>query len=440
MIALPATQLRRRLAKLITGATFLAVAALGGCASKPVEATGEFAFWPPYPDEPRIQYLCSFQSSASIGPSKSKLDELVYGKEVEQVQNLAKPYGVAMHDGKIYVCDLRSAAVTVLDLRKQQTLLMGRAGNVTLQTPSDICIAPDGTKYVADLGRAAVFVFDASDRVVQTFEVPDWRPVGVGVYEDELYVCDFTNQCVQVLDRTSGAVLRKIGGPGTENGQFIRPLGIAVDAQGYLYVADVLNCRLQKFDRSGKFISGFGMTSASVGGMVRPKHIDVDREGTIYVVDAAFQNVQLFDQVGRVYTFFGSAGSHPGAMYLPAGVNVHDGDLDLFKQYVHPAFDARRLVLVTNQFGDNKIAVYALGQLKPGATIEDIAASKDVVRLGTSEDGSRSRFGPSTLPSEAPDDAPDAAPPSTQPARPDAGRLRASAEGGRSGKSLAVNR
>lgn len=426
MNALAVYQLRRRLARLITGTLLATAAALTGCATKTAETQKPYAFWPPYPDEPRIQYLCSFASSANLGEQKSKLDELVYGKEVEQVQQLAKPYGVAMHEGKIYVCDLRSGAVTVLDLRKQQTLVMGKSGGFTLQTPTDIAIAPDGTKYVADLGKAAVFVFDAADRAVTTFELPNWRPVGVAVYENELFVCDFTNQCVQVLDRTSGSVLRKIGSPGQEDGQFIRPLGISVDAQGYLYVADVLNCKLQKLERSGKFVSSFGMISANIGGMVRPKHIDVDREGTIYVVDAAFQNVQLFDQIGRVYTYFGSAGEHPGAMYLPAGINVHDGDLDLFQKYVHPSFEARRLILVTNQFGNDKVAVYALGQLKPGATIKDIEASKDLVRSGTSDDPTKSRVGPATLPSEAPDDLPDAA---TQPTtRPAAGRLRASAD------------
>jgi len=382
----------------------LLLAGLTGCSTAPPpEKPRPAAFWPPYPDQPRLQYLCSFQSSANVEPTKSKLDELVYGKEAQQVQNLVKPYGVDMWNGRIYVCDLRSAAVTVLDLRKQQTLLMGRSGNETLQTPTDITIAADGTKYVADLGRGRIFVFDANDRLVNTFGESEMRPVGVATFENELYVCDFQQQCVRVMDRRSGSLLRTIGRPGQEDGQFVRPLGIAVDQKGFLYVADVMNCRLQKFDRSGKFISSFGMISANVGGMVRPKHIDVDRDGTVYVVDAAFQNVQLFDQVGRVYTYFGSAGDHPGAMYLPAGVKVHEGDLDLFAKYVHPAFEMQRIVLVTNQFGPNKVAVYAFGHLKPGMTVKDIEASKDLVPARTNE-GHGPAFGPSTLPASPPDD------------------------------------
>ena len=393
---------------------------LVGCAhqKKPVE-TVKAAFWPPYPDEPRLQYLVSFSSSTDIEPAKSKLDELVYGKEPKQNLNLTKPYGVAMFDGKIYVCDLRNGCVTVLDLRKRQTLILGRSGADTLQTPTDIAISPEGMKYVADLGRGLIFVFDQSERHIGSFGHEGLKPVGVAVYQNELYVCDFAKQRVEVLDRQTGSLLRTIGQPGQGPGQFIRPLGIAVDDQGFVYVTDVLNCRMQKFDRAGKLVTAFGITSAHAGGFVRPKHIAVDKDGIIYVVDAAFQNVQLFDQVGRPLTFFGSAGTHPGNMYLPAGICVHEGDMDLFQGYVHPAFEAQRLVLVTNQFGDNKVSVYALGHLKPGKTVQDIVSSQGIVPVGT--DSQKSTGPGAPVPTTVPDDFLGSAPsgttnPSTGPA------------------------
>jgi hypothetical protein len=74
--------------------------------------------------------------------------------------------------------------------------------------------------------------------------------------------------------------------------------------------------------------------------------------------------------------------------------------MDLFQQFVHPAFQAERLVLVTNQFGDNKVSVYAMGRLKPGKTTADIAASQGVVKLGTGENKGRLN---TTLPADADD-------------------------------------
>ena len=46
-------------------------------------------------------------------------------------------------------------------------------------------------------------------------------------------------------------------------------------------------------------------------------------------------------------------------------------------------FRPQHLILVTNQFGNHKVSVYALGHLKPGRTINDIAGSKGVVTQGT---------------------------------------------------------
>jgi hypothetical protein len=358
---------------------------VAGCASKQQAQSKPAAFWPPYPDEPRIQYLTSFKSSTDVEPPKSGLDQLIYGKEQQQSLSLNKPYGIRMWSGKIYVCDLRSQAVTVMDVRNKKTLVMGRGGTDNLQWPCDIDITPDGTKYVADNKRGQIAVFDAQDRHVGNLGVAGMVPVGIAVYQNELYVADFAKQQILVLDRISGKQLRTVGSPGQGPGQFIKPLGVAVDKDGNLYVTDVLKCQVQKFNHQGKLLTSFGIISANAGGFVRPKMMAVDKDGIIYVVDAAFQNVQLFDQNGHPLTFFGAAGTHPGAMYLPAGVCVHEGDLELFAKYVHPAFEAQRLILVTNQFGDDKVAVYALGHLKAGKTVADISNTRGLVPAGTGE-------------------------------------------------------
>ena len=389
---------------------------LGGCASeKPAAPQVKAAFWPPYPDEPHLQFLVSYRSSNDIVPPKSKLDELVMGKENDDSLDLNKPYGVAMYDGKIYVCDLRRNNITVLDLRKHLTLVLGQSGGETLVQPTGIAIAPDGTKYVTDIGRGLIFVFDRNEKLAGTMGHKDLKPAGVAVHQNWVYVADFKGQCIEVYDRTTGEVVRKIGGPGTGPGKFVSPLGVAVDNNGFVYVSDVMTCKVQKFDPQGKVITSFSDMSPTAGGLVRPKHIAVDADGTIYVVDAAFQNVQLFDQVGHVYTYFGSAGSHPGSMYLPAGICVHDGDLDLFAQYIHPAFEAQRLVVVTNQFGDNKVSVYALGHLKAGKTVADIANTQGLVPTGTGENA-KLRGGGVALPANAEVPAPPApAAPTTTP-------------------------
>jgi len=364
---------------LIAAAALLSLAA---CSSNKSVDVQKAAFWPTQPDEPRLQFLVSFSQSSDIAPRKSALDDLIYGKEPQKVLPIKKPYGVAMWNGRIYVCDLRGAAVLVLDLRNHQTLVMGQTGSDTLLSPSGIAISPDGMKYVADIGRGMVYVFDAQDKLFGKIGHKDMKPTGIAVHQDELYVSDQKAQQIEIYNRNTGKLLRKLGEPGMADGQFIWPLGIAVDDKGQIYVADVLKCQIQKFDHQGSHLATISGASRSVGGLVRPKHIAVDHDGTVFVVDSAFQNVQLFDPIGRVYTFFGGGGDFPGAMQMPVGICLHDGDLDLFQKYVHPAFQAEKLVVVSNQFGDKKVSVYAYGRLRPGKTLADISASQGLVKLG----------------------------------------------------------
>jgi len=45
------------------------------------------------------------------------------------------------------------------------------------------------------------------------------------------------------------------GKSGTASGEFNQPIGIAVDNEGYVYISDSGNNRIQKFSNNGKFIS-----------------------------------------------------------------------------------------------------------------------------------------------------------------------------------------
>ncbi|MCP3902442.1 MAG: hypothetical protein GY715_02305 [Planctomycetes bacterium] len=353
-----------------------------GCASSGKKATTDrtdYTFWPQFPDEPRLQFLTSYRFSEDVEPPKGSLDAIIYGKG-KRVLPITKPYGLEMSNGRIYVCDTKNAGVVVLDLRKRETRLMGVSGTGRLTSPTDIAIARDGTMYVSDAQRGVVGVYDANERNIATFGFPGFKPTGVAVSGDELFVCDFASKKVQVLDRYKGTQLREIGFDSDHQERFEWPLGIAVDPEGNLYISDVMHCRVRRFSPDGELLTAFGQVGANVGSFVRPKHVAVDPEGRVFVVDAGFANVQIFDAEDQLLTYFGSAGGHPGAMQLPAGVCVHEGDLDLFESYIHPDFEAERLVLVTNQFGVHKVSVYAMGQLREGVTPQDLTGS--VVPVG----------------------------------------------------------
>ena len=216
------------------------------------------------------------------------------------------------------------------------------------------------------------------ERFITSFSAPDLNPVGVAVHGNTLYIADYNGRVIKVLDAASGKLRRTIGTAGADDNQFVRPLAVSVDAAGNVYAVDVMKCRVQKFNPSGELLVAFGQIGNRPGDFVRPKHMGVSSDGMLYITDASFNNVQVFDDQGLVVGFFGSGGDYPGAMDLPAGLALveNPADIALFSSYLHPGFEAERLIIVSNQFGPAKVSVYALGHVKAGQSLAEINASR----------------------------------------------------------------
>jgi DNA-binding beta-propeller fold protein YncE len=319
-------------------------------------------FFPPAPELPRVQYLTSLSGSRDVETQRA-FDRFVVGEKQEL--KLDKPYGVAIHDGKIYVCDT-NASVIVFDLkRKVFESLKGGVGPGKLMQPMNISIEPDGTKYVADPVRGQIVVFDREDTYVKAYGEPGtWRPVDAVVLEDRIYVADVVNHVVKVFDKQSGELIKAIGDKGEPAERLDRPTNLAFDGDGHLYVTDFGRFQVVKFDRDGHFISAFGKPGDAPGHFARPKGIAVDREGRIYSVDASFNNIQVFNKDGRVLMFFGQGGEAPGGLLLPAKVTIDYDNLEYFRDYVDAGFEPEYLVLVTSQLGPNSVSVMAYGREK----------------------------------------------------------------------------
>ncbi len=74
-------------------------------------------------------------------------------------------------------------------------------------------------------------------------------PIGIFVDQQNRVWVSATNSRVQQFTN-DGKYLRGIGGLGTKPGQFHVPHALALDSRGFLYVADTMNGRVQKFDVS----------------------------------------------------------------------------------------------------------------------------------------------------------------------------------------------
>ena len=348
-------------------AALAALAVLAGCASpatsEPADTT-QATFYPPPPDEPRLQYLTKFSTALDLSTSGQGMRSLVFGGEEFEQQAVRKPYGLAVFEGAIYVVDTRGGGYVVFDLTKGRTRTVQGSGAGEMTKPINITIDTDGTRYITDTQREVILVFDRNDRYQRALGAPgQFRPVDVAIVGDRLYVTDILHHQIHVLDKFSGDALFTFSEAGSGPSQLFHPTNLAVGPDETLYVTDTTNFRIQHFTLEGEFIREIGASGLSPGQFTRPKGVALDREERIYVVDAAFENVQILDFDGRPLTFFGGAGDGPGNINLPTVVKIDYNEVEYFRKYAAPGFEIEYIVLVASQFGPNKVSVFGFGAM-----------------------------------------------------------------------------
>jgi len=350
-----------------------------GCRSGRIEQlVSEPVFFPAPPEVPRLQFLTSFAGPEDLGTRPTDgFERFVLGEPKTQ-EGITTPYGIAIFDGKLYVCDVGKSMVGVFDLRKRTFGYLTK--DRRLVKPVNIFIDKDGSKYVADPTAGLVFVFDRDDNLSAMLgQQLKFSPMDVVVRDSLCYVTDYASNQVVVLDKTSGQEITRMGQRRSAAGQVQPPVelppgefslisDLALDQQGNIYVTDRAAARITQFDASGIFRRTIGRLGSNIDEFVRPKGIAIDREGRIWVVDAASggpsvdtEVAKIYNQQGQLLLFFGGPGNNPGQMNLPAKIILDYDNVALFKQYAVEGANIEFLVLISNQYGPNKISVYGFG-------------------------------------------------------------------------------
>ena len=120
----------------------------------------------------------------------------------ETVSAVARRYGLASTQGKLYVCDTMAASIQIFDLVKRRSRYFAPRGEGRLQTPINIAVDRDGTRYVADTGRSQVLIYGKDDSYVAAMGTKDeMKPTDVAITADRLYVTDLKNHSVRVYSK-----------------------------------------------------------------------------------------------------------------------------------------------------------------------------------------------------------------------------------------------
>ena len=165
------------------------------------------------------------------------------------------PWGLKLNNNKLYVCDSHNHRIQVFDTELNYITSIGGgkgSGPGQFNWPWDVSFDDSSMLHVTDCNNDRIQVLDQDGKYVREY---GQRGRGLGrlsspffihVDHDYVYVSERFNHCVYVFT-TSGRFVRTIGSYGSGPGELRGPCGVVVDTDGFVYVCDSSNKRVQIF-------------------------------------------------------------------------------------------------------------------------------------------------------------------------------------------------
>lgn len=260
------------------------------------------------------------------------------------------PAGLAFDNlGNLYVADQQNHCIRKITPNGDVTTFAGNGtagatdGTGTaarFNNPTGVAVDAAGNVYVADYSNHKIRKITPAG-VVMPFAGSGSQgaangPVASAAFRNPMSVAVDASGNVYVADRLnymirkiSGGSVTTLAGNGTAgfqdnatgtSAQFNTPNSLAVDASGYVYVADQANNRIRKISPAGSVSTLAGAaTSGNVNGtgtVVRfyyPFGLSLDSKGNVYVAD--YNNHSIRKMITRAFTI------NPA---LPAGLTFND--------------------------------------------------------------------------------------------------------------------
>ena len=280
----------------------------------------------------------------------------------------------------------------------------GPAAQATLNLPASVAVDTAGNVYVADSANHRIRRI-APDGIITTVvgtgEAGDdgdggpardarlRRPLGVALGADgTLFVADTYNHRIRKVT-TDGTITTIAGtgepgfggdgGPGAA-AMLAYPTGIAVATGGALYIADTGNHRVRKLTADGAIATVAGTGAAGFNGdggpatqarLNSPRGVAVAADGTLYVVDRENRRIRMVDTDGLTTTVAGNGSS---------GFNGDRGDATqaTLRAPYGVAVDSQGNLYVADTFN------HRVRKVTPDGGIRTVAGSE---RFGFSGDG-----------------------------------------------------
>ncbi|HEU0040156.1 MAG TPA: NHL repeat-containing protein, partial [Verrucomicrobiae bacterium] len=249
------------------------------------------------------------------------------GDETGAQARFDSPCGVTLdRNGNLFVSDTGNHTIRKITPAGVVTTIAGRAGqsgfadgpssSALFNSPLGIAVAPNGTIYVADSGNHVIRAISAGGTVTTLAgSAENWGsengsgtnarfngPVGLALDDQEsLFVADSNNHTIRRIT-PDGAVSTWAGVPGVDgcvdgdapSAKFCKPAELAIDRKNNLFVADSFNHVIRRITRDGKVstITGVAGSSGAADGVDRqarffnPYGLAFSPDGSLFVADA----------------------------------------------------------------------------------------------------------------------------------------------------------
>ncbi|WP_018478718.1 DUF7619 domain-containing protein [Pontibacter roseus] len=246
-----------------------------------------------------------------------------FSKEGELLNTHGDTYAakdVALDEsGNAFIVDMHHYQVVKFNAEGQEIMRFGSWGYDHGQFAAPVAISLDlhGNIYVLDSWgnyNAHVQKFSASGQFLERFtdfgeDIGYLNFTDLDIdYAGNMYITDYYGGCVRKLN-ASGTFVNKIGTWGRNMGELHAPLSIAVDAYGFVYVADINGKRVQRFDPAGKALLQFGPFSPEDDIWDVGAGIDVDDAGNTYLTSSYSQALLQYNIHGEIQDSISRYGS-----------------------------------------------------------------------------------------------------------------------------------
>ena len=170
--------------------------------------------------------------------------------------------------------------------------------------PTDLDTDSRGNVFVADTNNNRVQKFTPEGLFLTKWGVSGTAlgafdsPRGIAVNDsDQVFVWDTGNKRIQVFDDTGGFIRMW---PAADSTHALMPpasglAGIDVGPNGVVYLVDSAGNQVVEFDRNGVLLTEWGQLGSGPGLFNSPRNVAADAFGSIYVTDIGNKRVQRFD-------------------------------------------------------------------------------------------------------------------------------------------------